>query len=87
MTLLITYQHDAIASNKWRLTHANGVADDPDGEVGAVLPQPRRGELRVLRPEHSHCSLARVSQKSVEPHETLSQRLSRHMAYYISSLL
>ena len=55
MTLLITYQHDAIASNnKWRLTHANGVADDPDGEVGAVLPQPRRGELRVLRPENSH---------------------------------
>ena len=54
--LLIIYQHDAIASNKCRLTHANGVADDPDGEVGAVLPQPRRGELRVLRPEDSHCS-------------------------------
>ena len=40
-----------------RLTHANGVADHPDGEVVGILPQISRAELVILGPEdnrHSH---------------------------------
>ena len=39
------------------LTHANGVADHPDGEVVGILPQISRAELVILGPEdnrHSH---------------------------------
>ena len=33
------------------LTHANSVADHPDGEVVGILPQISRAELVIFRPE------------------------------------